>query len=48
MQLIILIVWIFVLAALVKKFGFKNTWGCLIVFALSLFLLVGLASCLGK
>lgn len=48
MHLIILIVWIGVLVWLVKKFGFKNTWGCLTVFALSLFLLIGMMSCLGK
>ena len=48
MQLIILIVWIGVLVWLVKKFGFKKTWGCLIVFMLSLFLVFGMLSCLGK
>ena len=48
MHLIILIVWIGVLVWLVKKFGFKKTWGCLTVFVLSLFLLCGLLSCLGK
>ena len=48
MPLIILIVWILVLVWLVKKFGFKNTWVCLSVFVLSLFLLAGLMSCLGK
>jgi len=48
MPLIILIVWIGVLIWLVKKFGFKNTWVCLTIFVLSLFLLFGLLSCLGK
>lgn len=48
MPLVFLIVWIFVLVWLVRKFGFKNTWGCLTVFVLSLFLLFGLLSCLGK
>ena len=48
MQLIVLIVWIGVLGWLVKKFGFKKTWGCLTVFVLSLLLLIGLMSCLSK
>ena len=48
MQLIVLIVWIFVLVKLVQKFGFKNTWGCLTIFVLSLLLLNCLMSCLGK
>ena len=48
MHLIVLIVWIAVLVWLVKMFGFKNTWVCLTVFVLSLLLLTGLMSCMGK
>ena len=48
MPLIILIIWICVLIWLVKKFGFKNTWGCISAVVLALFLLIGMMSCLGK
>ncbi len=48
MHLIVLIVWIGVLVWLVRKFGFTCTWGCLIVFVVSLLLLIGIMSCLGK
>lgn len=46
MQLIILIVWIFILVKLVQKFGFRKTWGTIIIVMLSLFLVFGLLSCL--
>ena len=45
-QLLILIVWIFILVKLVRKFGFEKTWGTITIVMLSLFLVFGLLSCL--